>query len=252
VTPPFTGFISEIEHRVLSVKPTIPDGISAAYIGGRQSRLTFHGLKVPVIRKIRKEGFSFSSLPHSAQFKIWTEVWKCSAIYEVKSVALDWIMDRTQLPLVKERWPVLQKWALQVDNWAHADGLCSLYARLLEDEPKLVYPVLQKWNKHPSPWMRRMSIVSLLYYAAQRERVLPVSKILSLVKPLLSENHHYIQKAVGWTLRECHTVFPSPTMSFIRKHVGEISATAFSAVIERMTPKDKKELKADRQSLRLS
>jgi 3-methyladenine DNA glycosylase AlkD len=73
--------------------------------------------------------------------------------------------------------------------------------------------------------------------------VLPLKKILALVEPQLEFDHYYVQKGVGWTLRETYNVYPAPAFSFIEKHIEKISAHAFSAATEKMTSKQKDQLK---------
>ena len=243
-----TRMLYEVEQSVLNFSPNIPEGNSWAYIGGKQSRLKFHGVKVPNIRDLEKSGYSFSDTSNEIQLKIWLHIWGHSELYEAMSIALEWFASKNQRQLIPSRWPALKKMAKRVDNWAHADSLCGMIAKALEVKPSAVLPTLRLWNKSKSPWLRRMSIVSLIYYASQRKVLLPSKEILTLVEPLLEDNHHYVQKGVGWTIRECHTSYPKATMAFIKSRIGMISATAFSAVIERMTVAEKKNLKALRKT----
>jgi 3-methyladenine DNA glycosylase AlkD len=79
--------------------------------------------------------------------------------------------------------------------------------------------------------------VSLIYYSSQREKVLPLKKILDLIQPQLEFDHYYVQKGVGWTLREAYNVYPEKTFALVKKNIGKISAHAFSAATEKMPPK---------------
>jgi 3-methyladenine DNA glycosylase AlkD len=64
---------------------------------------------------------------------------------------------------------------------------------------------------------------------------------------LLKDKEYYVQKEVGWTLREMHTVYPALTLPFLHKHIKNISAIAFTIVIEKMDEKTKKTLKTLRK-----
>ena len=121
--------------------------------------------------------------------------------------------------------------------------MSGLYARMLEQNPKLVYPTLEKWNFAKNPWLRRLSIVSLLYYSAQREKILPFAKIIVLLEPQLEFDHYYVQKGVGWTLREAGNIYPAETYSYLEKNIQRISAHAFSAATEKLTKPKKDKLK---------
>jgi 3-methyladenine DNA glycosylase AlkD len=197
--------------------------------------LRFIGLRVPQLQSIARAGFSFSQMSPEAIANIWDAVWHNSDCYEVMSLSLSWHYDAKQRPLLKTLWPRLKKWSARIDNWAHSDTLSGIYARILEDSPQDVYPTLEKWNKSKNPWLRRLSIVSLLYYSSQRTKTLPVKQILALIEPQLDFDHYYVQKGVGWTLRETGNVYPAAALAFIEKNILRISATAFSAATEKMT-----------------
>ncbi len=137
----------------------------------------------------------------------------------------------------------IEKSAVRVDNWAHADSLSCLYARILDEDPKAVLPQLKKWNVSKNPWLRRLSIVSLIYYNSQRQMVLPFEEIISLVKPQLEFEHYYVQKGVGWTLRECHNVYPEETFAFVLEHIRILSSYGFSTAMEKMSPRKREILK---------
>jgi 3-methyladenine DNA glycosylase AlkD len=98
-----------------------------------------------------------------------------------------------------------------VDNWALSDSLSKIYSKIFEIDSELIYPVLSDWNKSENPWKRRQSIVSLLYYSSTRKNVLPFIKYIRLIKRLLTDDDYYVQKGVGWTLRELGNVYSEET-----------------------------------------
>lgn len=235
-------YITEIENVLSSFPQRTSAQHPESYIGGGQSRLRYIGLRVPHLQQAMLKGFSFSQAESAQLAKIWDYVWWHSDCYEVMSLSLSWFYDPNQRLILKKHWPLLKKWSSRIDNWAHSDTLSGIYARILENHLETVYPTLVKWNASKNPWLRRLSIVSLLYYSSQREKVLPLSKILALVQPQLEFDHYYVQKGVGWTLREAHNVYPEKTYLFIEKNVRKISAQAFSAATEKMALKKREHL----------
>jgi 3-methyladenine DNA glycosylase AlkD len=235
--------IFEIE-KVLSCHPQRTSAHNPeAYIGGGQSKLRYLGLRVPMLRQSLRQGFSFSSDSQDEVARTWDYVWNNSDCFEVMALALAWFEDKKQRKALLTYWPFLQRWSARIDNWAHSDSLSGIYARILEQAPTLVYPTLQKWNKSKNPWLRRVSIVSLLYYSSQREKVLPFSKILSMVEPQIDYDHYYVQKGVGWTLRETGNVYPKETYAYLQKNIRRLSAPAFSAATEKLSVAQKNRLK---------
>lgn len=237
-------FTTEIEHALRQFPIRTSKQNPESYIGGGQSKLRYIGLRVPHLHQSLKTGFSFSNRPAKEVAEIWNQVWWSSDCFEVMSLALSYFYDAKRRPELKSHWPKLKKWSERIDNWAHSDTLSGIYARILEDHPTLVYPTLKKWNSAKNPWLRRLSIVSLLYYSSQRERVLKLDQILPLVEAQLDHDHYYVQKGVGWTLRETYNVYPKSTFAFIKKNIKRIHANAFSASTEKMSVKEKAVLKS--------
>lgn len=237
------SYIVEIENKFAKYPVRTSKQNPEAYIGGGQSKLKYIGLRVPHLREVFKSGFSFSHHEQKQVAEAWNYVWKNSDCYEVMSLALAWYYQPKQKPFLKSAWPELKTWSVRIDNWAHADTLCGIYSRILEEDPKTVYPVLLEWNNSKNPWLRRMSLVSLIFYSSAREKYLPAQKILKLVQNRLTDEDYYVQKGVGWTLREAHNVYPKETMAFIEKHIRQLSAIAFSAATEKVSVKQKTFLK---------
>jgi len=210
------------------------------YIG---TEYDFIGLSVPALRQVFKNGFSFDSNPVEKQFKLWEKVWRQSGIYEAMTLSLFFCDKHAKKTDVDLMWNYSKKWTPQIDNWAHSDGLSGLYSYLLENNPELIYPQLLKWNTSKNPWERRQSLVSLIEYAKKRKSFLPVDKIHPLIEKLLSDKHCFVQKGLGWTLREAGNAYPKETWNFLLKHTPKLSAVAFSPATEKLNPQQKEQLK---------
>ncbi len=176
-------------------------------------------------------------------------LWKKADVHESLSIPLLYFALRKGKNDLHD-WRFLQTWSRKIDNWAHSDALSSLYADLLERHPKELYATFKKWNRSALPWQRRLSLTSLLYYASERTRVLSATKIFSLVRPRLDDPHPYVQKAVGWTLREASRCHPKETRAFVKKNLQKISSAAFVAAVENDPTKEKERLKSQRRDAR--
>ena len=163
------------------------------------------GLTVPDQRKTHKGGFSFSDEPIAKQAKIWSEIWKKSEIFEVKGQAIFFFEElKKKKTLDLSHWKLLKGWVPQIENWAHSDGISGIYSTLLEGHRKEVFPEIKKWNRSSEPWAVRQSLVSLIYYHNLREKVLPFSQIISLIKVHLDHPHYYVQKRGGLDVKRVY------------------------------------------------
>jgi 3-methyladenine DNA glycosylase AlkD len=211
------------------------------------------GIRLPQLREVFQEGFSFSDLPHDEQVPIWDYVWKHSNNHEVMQMPLFYFEARAKKNLnTLKDWKALKTWIDQIDGWEHGDRLAAIYAVLYEYNRDALYPVWQKWNKNKNPWKRRNGLLALIYYASPKRTYPPLTKVLPLVKPLITDPDPYIQKAVGWTLRECYKLYPQKTYQFLTKEILNLSATAFSYSTEKLTGEEKQILKQRRKSKKRS
>ena len=96
-----------------------------------------------------------------------------SDCFEVMAQPLFYYAQKARRGQLLARWPLLRDWSPRAKCWPHADQLCGLYASILELDPERVFPVLDRWSQGRLPWKRRLSIVSLIYYANSRSSVLP-------------------------------------------------------------------------------
>ncbi len=217
------------------------------YIG---TDLNFIGLSTPKQREIFKVNYDFNTLSLKHQLEIWDEIWQHSKLYEAMTQALYFISENKHTFDTTMLFSITKKWVKKIDNWAHSDGLSEVFSYMLEKDPVFVYPQFKIWNTSKNPWERRQSLVGLLEYSKKRKKVLPVNKLLPLVKPLLSDENYFVQKGLGWTLREIGNVYPKDAWDFLVKHHAKISAVAFSPAIEKLSLKEKEELKLLRKKNR--
>lgn len=221
------------------------------YIGGGESRLQFLDLTAPILRARFTIGFSFSEASNEVQWKIWDYIWKESKIFEVMNGAIHFAFERPIEELFAKR-RVLFSWLKRSDNWAHSDSLSSIYARLLEYRRSEILPKVKAWSQHSDPWTRRQSLVSLLYYASTRmqDRVLPFPTLISFIEKQINDPHYYVQKGVGWTVRETYNLYPKETVAWLKKNIHRLSAPAWQASTEKLSLKIKSELKSQRKKSR--
>lgn len=175
-----------------------------------------------------------------------------SKVYEVKNAALllaEYNFKRTDPKLL---YKTIIPWVNHVDNWGHSDMLSKLYTRFLEmnEHQKPFLELLRKWNKDKNPWLRRQSMVALLYYSRTKNQHIPFKTIISLVSTQLQAQEYYVQKGLGWTLRESYNIYPDLTYKFVFDNFHKVSPVAFTAAIEKMSDKEKTILKQKRKAYR--
>jgi 3-methyladenine DNA glycosylase AlkD len=202
------------------------------------------------LRPRLKQGFSFSHLPEHKQWKIWDFIFQNSNIHEAQMAALRFAESRVNFNGA-EQWKILKCWIKKIDNWAHSDVLSKIYSYLLEKETHGILPSFQEWNHSSNPWKRRASVVSTIYYASRRRKAPPFETVITLIKPLLEDKDTYVQKGVGWQLREAYNLWPKETVTFLKLHLFKLPAITFSYATEKLPPSVKRQFISSRKKYRL-
>lgn len=211
------------------------------YIGGGKSKLFFKDLKTSEVRSTLKQKFSVHELNLVEKLDQYELVWFSSNIFEVKIIPLYWVNSLSDDELI-QICPRLLAWSAEIDNWALSDGLCCIYSRILEKKPSMILPALKKWNKSSEPWLQRISLISLFYYSRSRKKQPSFNLVVAFIKPHFNSKDYYVQKAVGWTLRELYNAYPKLGLNFIEKNVGRIAPAAWYAASEKLKPAVKNKL----------
>jgi 3-methyladenine DNA glycosylase AlkD len=196
-----------------------------------------------------KKGFSFYSEQKEQTFLVYHQIYTQSTIFEAKNLAFIFLDKHHKHIPLKIQLKHLPQWVKHVDNWAHSDSLSKFISRLIEDEntQQEILTIIKKWNSSKNLWERRQSLVALYYYARTKKEHVSFELTQQLVSPLLNDKEYFVQKAVGWTLRESYNVYPKQTYQFIEENIKHISPTAFTTCLEKMTEKQKLTLKLKRK-----
>ncbi len=211
---------------------------------GKQQRI---GLAVPIVRSILKKDLSFIGTTTKEEIAYWNRVWNDSPYYEARSLALYRYQHQS---ISKSELGKIIKWMDKCDCWEHCDDLSKIYATVVEENPTWILPTFKKWNCSSSLWKRRQSVVGLIEYNRKRNRVLSFEILTSFVTPLLADDEYYVQKGVGWTLREIFNAYPEKTKLFIEENLFLISSTAYSAATEKLEKVHKQKLNLKRKKNR--
>lgn len=203
---------------------------------------------IPLHRRESKKHYTFSGLPFAGQLAIWDSIWNSENNFRLQLHAF-FFLERhlKEETWLREMWLVIVHWQDQIDDWALCDALAKIYTKILEVMPNEVYTQLQQWNADPNLWKRRQSLVSLLYYSRTKKQYLTFTQISNLITPLLQDKEYYVQKGLGWTLRELHNVYPAKALPYLEQHIKQVSSIAFTIAIEKMDTAQKDRLKALRK-----
>lgn len=236
----FTNF--EVKFKQMKYSGPLKDLTSKDY---KESSLKFLGYRANDIKSFQYE--YYSTLNDIEQKVSFLELlFKQSKYSEIKSWAL-YEFDKFNIEDLIIFKPILISLADYVENWWHCDQLCLLYFKLLQQH-KLFFSTIQHFSKFSSLWHRRLALTSIYYYAKQNHsNPIPFEMGISIVESLLKDDEYYVQKAIGWTLKEMSELYYDKTLEFLKIHIKHIPPAGYSASLEKLKEEDKLELQKIRK-----
>lgn len=174
----------------------------AAYM---KNRFKFAGIPKPELKKLIKPFLDETKkqpLDWELVFKLWDNEYR-----EAQYVALEYI-GRHHRELVPEDLDRLRKLIVNKSWWETVDTIDGFVGEIASKDVMLV------WAKDENIWLRRVAIDFQQKYREETDEAL-LEEIICLN---LGSDEFFINKAIGWSLREYGKVNPEWVMDFVRKY----------------------------------
>jgi 3-methyladenine DNA glycosylase AlkD len=132
----------------------------------------------------------------------------------------------------REHFDIFGGWLEKdIRNWAHTDILCSLILShfLLK---KVVTPLdFASWTKSSSKWKRRAVPVTFIEIL---KTGISIDRLLEIIDPLMPDPEKFVQKGLGWFLREAWKVHPQAIEKYLMKWKDSCGRTIVQYATEKM------------------
>lgn len=181
-----------------------------------KNKFEFLGVKTPARRKLAKAFFK----PQTDLVIDWNfinEAWNYP-YREMKYTALDYLEIRKNL-LTPSDLPHLKKLAQTKSWWDTVDFLDRLVGSIIARFPETKATILS-WSCDEDIWLRRLAIDHQLLRKEETDTEL-LEKILV---NNLGQTEFFINKAIGWALRDYSKTNPNWVKDFIERHRAEMAA----------------------------
>ena len=128
-----------------------------------------------------------------------------------------------------EVWKFMMKRIDKANTWDLVDEMSThVLAPILAERSELISEI-KRLSESKNPWFRRISVVSN-YRLIKKNKI---ELILRLAEKLVYDDDVYVQKGVGWMLREAGKKDRINVREFILRHV-DMKSQAFSYATEKM------------------
>ena len=192
-----------------------------------KSDLPFHGVRVPVVRKIATavaKEFPFADRDEWQDGVL--EIWRCATHREQRYAAADIARHRPyRLWLDGGALTMIEEMIVTGAWWDHVDDLAAHHMGImLRQDPDAVRPTMWRWAEDPmdregAMWRRRTAIICQLGHKADTDLELLTHAIAAST----DSTEFFLRKAIGWALREYAKVDADWVVGFVDRHVEELS-----------------------------
>ena len=178
-------------------------------------RFTYFGVKKPTRALIQKEWFSIIPKDFTQENKreLVLELWQKEQ-REFQYVAIDYLAKWKDKELLLEDYEFIEFLLTNQSWWDSVDALASnflgRYLRLIPSQREIV---VKSWRKSENLWLRRSCLIFQLRYKSQTNFEL----LKSLILEFKHEKEFFIQKAIGWSLREYAKTNPVSVRNFVEE-----------------------------------
>ena len=91
---------------------------------------------------------------------------------------------------------------------------------LLERYPSQMRRKMLQWSKSPNLWKRRSAILCQLGFKRNTDLLL----LYACIAPSLASKEFFLQKAIGWALRQYAWTNPAEVKRYVRQNAESLSA----------------------------
>jgi 3-methyladenine DNA glycosylase AlkD len=171
----------------------------------------FLGIKSPNRKKALKNYFSIYALPEKPE--LLEEVWEIYKMpereYQYAAIVL---LSKKQKTLSIEDLAFCAKLITEKSWWDSVDSIApSIVGDIVKKERDNGERIMEQWSDSDNMWLNRAAILHQLKYKAETNEQL----LKEIVLKHADSKEFFIQKAIGWVLREYAKTAPSFVQQFV-------------------------------------
>ena len=179
----------------------------------------YYGIKSPVRNvlssRIYKEHKAFI-LENLEEFVhvMWNEPYR-----EYQYIAMD-VLKKSKNKLTLENLPMVEWLITQKSWWDTVDFLAStLVGYIFSKNPELIYPKVEAYLNSGNMWLQRTAVLFQLKYGQLTDKEL----LFDTIRQLRGGKEFFINKALGWALRQYSKYNPGAVGEFIETEKATLS-----------------------------
>ena len=205
--------VEELLENLKAVANPDDAGAMKAYM---KNKFEFLGVKTPARRKLAKAFFK-QQTDSAIDWNFINEAWN-NPYRELQYAALDYLEIRKKL-LTPSDLPRLKKLAQTKSWWDTIDFLDRLVGSIIARFPE-TKEIILAWSCDEDIWLRRLAINHQLLRKEETDTEL----LENILVNNLGQTEFFINKAIGWALRDYSKTNPDWVRDFIERYRAEMVA----------------------------
>ncbi|WP_243525009.1 DNA alkylation repair protein [Bacillus pseudomycoides] len=179
-----------------------------------KNHFSFLGIQTSERRKLLREVIQVHKLPDKEEFQIVIrELWSLPE-REFQAAALD-LLQKYKKHLDKTHIPFLEELIITKSWWDSVDGIVPTFlGDIFLKHSEVIPTYIPKWIASENIWLQRSAILFQLKYKKQMDEKL----LFSIIGQLKSSKEFFIQKAIGWVLREYAKTSPNVVWEYTQNN----------------------------------
>ena len=177
-----------------------------------RDQFEYLGIKTPQAKALQKEFYAEHGLPEISELDtIIFDLWKLPQ-REYKYVAMG-LMDKFEKKLQADFIETVEHLIVTGSWWDTVDLIAThQVGTIFKEYPKVKAKYLKKWRKSDNFWLRRTTILFQLLYKQETDFDL----LCDLIRENLGSDEFFINKAIGWALRQYAKTDPTAVKNFVK------------------------------------
>lgn len=179
-----------------------------------RNQFMFLGIKTPLRKNLTQQFFKETKIKEEDfQPEFVRSLWQ-SIEREYQYVAMDYI-GLSLKKLRKEDLFLLEELITTKSWWDTADMLAQkAVGKIASEHPEVISEIIEKWNESENMWLQRSALLFQLKYKEHTDEKL----LYRFINDHASSKEFFIQKAIGWVLREYSKTNPDSVKQFISRN----------------------------------
>ena len=183
-------------------------GLMSAYM---RNNFPFLGIRSPLRKQLLRQIFAEFEMPQGAQLLVETE-----ALYNMPEREFQYasiaILDKGKKQLGTSDLDFCESLITHKSWWDSIDAIApSIVGTIVLKDRKTCEEVMRRWSVSENMWLNRSAILHQLKYKSETNEQL----LYEIIRMHLESKEFFIQKAIGWVLREYAKTNPGNVLLFV-------------------------------------